>query len=158
MKRTCLLLVLIALLTLVAAPLRADQADATDSATAATETAPARPAEDPAAEPDADPSPDLDLFVPEADQKLYCSEYCGNGVWVSCSCPGSGTCTSESGWYGWVECLCNGATDDEEVCPGYPGPGCQNPPSKCIDGASCTPECGCAEGTCMGNGTCNCLA
>lgn len=96
--------------------------------------------------------------LPEARNVLTCSEYCGQGVYVSCSCSGSGTCSSQSGWSGWVECLCNEGSDDEEVCPGYGGGGCSPPPTTCKHGIPCSSgSCTCGTGTCI-NGYCNCEA
>jgi len=95
-------------------------------------------------------------LVPKARNVLTCTEYCGQGVSVSCSCSGGGTCSSQSGWAGWVECLCNQGTDDEEVCPGY-GQGCTPGPG-CTSGRFCTSGgCECGSGTCI-NGRCNCEA
>jgi hypothetical protein len=141
------------------APAPAETPDAEPAAPAAADAAPGGPAVEAPAEPIAGQPGELqplDPFTPAPQTKLDCSEYCGQGVYVSCHCDGSGTCTSQSGWSGWVECLCNSGPDDEEVCPGYGGGGCP-PASSCPSGKPCTSgSCICGTGTCV-NGSCNCL-
>lgn len=168
MQRTVMTWITLFFLLVFALPAFADEASSDVSATGAeAEPRPADPAADPEGAPKTLPDPAVEpedspqelpdeLFVPDPVYVLYCEEDCPDGSTISCSCPGTGSCTSGGGGSGpvWIECLCNGATDDEDQCPFTPPP-CTPQRSTCKSGISCTCDGNCGSGTCW-NGTCNC--